>query len=55
MVSIIGGKATTCSAMAEQVTDMVCAKFGITTPCVTREEKLPSYRKFFSDQPGGNQ
>ncbi len=55
MVSIIGGKATTCRAMAEQVTDMVCNKFGITSACVTREEKLPSYRKFFSDQTGGNQ
>lgn len=55
MVSIIGGKATTCRAMAEQVSDMVCSKLGITTACVTREVVLPSYRKFFSDSAGGVQ
>lgn len=53
MVSIIGGKATTCRAMAEQVSDMVCAKLGVTTPCATKEAVLPSYRKFFIYQAGG--
>jgi glycerol-3-phosphate dehydrogenase len=53
MVSIIGGKATTCRAMAEQVTDMVCKKLGITEPCGTKEVPLPSYRKFFTSQAGG--
>ncbi len=47
-VSIIGGKATTCRAMAEHVSDMVCKKLGITSECQTKELVLPSYRKFFT-------
>jgi glycerol-3-phosphate dehydrogenase len=47
-VTITGGKATTCRAMAEKTADVVCAKFGITTPCRTKETPLISYRKFFA-------
>ena len=51
-VSIIGGKATTCRAMAEQVSDMVCAKLGLNKECQTKEFVLPSYRKFFTKHEG---
>jgi glycerol-3-phosphate dehydrogenase len=34
--------------MAEKTADIVCAKFGITTPCRTKETPLISYRKFFA-------
>ncbi len=47
MVTITGGKATTCRAMAEKTVDVVCAKLGITTPCVTKETPLVSYREFY--------
>ena len=51
-VSIIGGKATTCRAMAEQVSNMVCAKLGVTRECQTKDIVLPSYRKFFTSNDG---
>ncbi len=47
MISVIGGKATTCRLMAEKVSDLVCEKVGITKTCQTREMVLPSYRKLF--------
>ena len=48
--SVIGGKATTCRLMAEEVSDLVCQKVGISASCQTRESVLPSYRKFFAHQ-----
>lgn len=42
--SIIGGKTTTARYMAEQMSDMVCAKLGINTACQTRTAPLASYR-----------
>lgn len=50
IVSVIGGKATTCRLMAEKVSDLVCKKMGVNAVCQTRESVLPSYRKFFSQQ-----
>lgn len=42
--SIIGGKTTTARHMAEDMSDMVCAKLAVTSPCRTRTEPLlPHY------------
>ncbi|NPV76918.1 MAG: FAD-dependent oxidoreductase [Anaerolineae bacterium] len=46
-VTITGGKATTCRAMAEKTADLVCSKLGISAICETKETPLVSYRKFF--------
>lgn len=48
LVTITGGKATTLRAMAEKTADVVCAKLGITTPCVTKETPLLSYRQYYA-------
>jgi glycerol-3-phosphate dehydrogenase len=48
LVTITGGKATTLRAMAEKTADVVCAKLNITTPCVTTETPLLSYRQYYS-------
>lgn len=53
LVTITGGKATTCRAMAEQTANVVCAKLGLREPCVTREVPLVSYRRFFYESPIG--
>ncbi len=47
MVTITGGKATTCRAMAETTVDVVCQKLGINAACTTREVVLESYRKYY--------
>lgn len=49
-VTITGGKATTMRAMAEKTTDVVCSKLGVTTPCVTKETPLLSYRDYYRYQ-----
>jgi glycerol-3-phosphate dehydrogenase len=48
LVTITGGKATTLRAMAEKTADVVCAKLGITAPCVTKETPLLSYRQYYA-------
>jgi glycerol-3-phosphate dehydrogenase len=47
-VTISGGKTTTARAMAEKVSDIVCGKLGISTPCRTAEVPLTSYRRFLA-------
>jgi glycerol-3-phosphate dehydrogenase len=47
-VTITGGKATTCRAMAEKTSDVVCAKLGVSVPCLTRDVILKSYRTYYS-------
>lgn len=47
LVTITGGKATTCRAMAEKTADLVCQKLGIKADCATREVKLLSYREYY--------
>lgn len=47
LVTITGGKATTCRGMAEKTVDLVCQKMGITVACQTREFKLVSYREYY--------
>ena len=47
-VTITGGKATTCRAMAEKVGDVVCTKLGISAACATRDTPLVSYRRYYA-------
>jgi glycerol-3-phosphate dehydrogenase len=47
LVTITGGKATTCRVMAEKTADLICAKLGVTVPCVTRTTLLSPYRRYF--------
>ncbi len=42
LTTITGGKLTTYRQMAEKTSDLVCQKLGITAPCVTRTQPLPS-------------
>jgi len=46
-LTITGGKATTCRAMAERTVDIACQKLGMKAACVTREMPLDSYRRFY--------
>jgi len=41
LVTVTGGKLTTCRLMAERVADLVAAKLGVDVPCTTREAVLP--------------
>ncbi len=47
LVTITGGKATTCRAMAEHTADVVCQKMGITKTCETKDQVLLSYRNYY--------
>lgn len=51
-VTITGGKLTTYRLMAEKTANLVCNRLGITTPCLTRTEPLPSARAAKWTQPG---
>ena len=46
-ILIIGGKATTMRAMAENTADLICRKLGRNVPCKTRETQLHHYRHFY--------
>ena len=46
-VTITGGKATTCRAMAERTVDVACQKLGIQAACLTRDLPLDSYRRYY--------
>jgi glycerol-3-phosphate dehydrogenase len=47
LISLIGGKATTLRAMAEQAADLICQKTGRNIACQTKTEKLLHYRMFY--------
>ena len=47
LVTITGGKATTCRAMAEKTADLVCKKLGLNIACTTSETILVSYRDYY--------
>ncbi len=47
IVTITGGKATTCRAMAETTVDVVCHKLGINAACMTKEVVLAPYREYY--------
>jgi glycerol-3-phosphate dehydrogenase len=48
LVTITGGKATTCRAMAEKTADVVCGKLGVSAACATRETPLLSNRRYYT-------
>lgn len=48
LVTITGGKATTCRSMAERTADVVCAKLGVSASCQTREIPLLSFRSYYT-------
>jgi glycerol-3-phosphate dehydrogenase len=54
IVTITGGKATTCRAMAETTVDVVCRKLGIQAACTTREVVLESYRDYYREPASPN-
>jgi glycerol-3-phosphate dehydrogenase len=47
LVTITGGKPTTCRAMAEKTADLVCQKVGFPAACHTKDVKLVSYRNYY--------
>jgi glycerol-3-phosphate dehydrogenase len=47
LVTIMGGKATTCRAMAAATADVVCLKLGIHSDVDTREIVLEDYRGYY--------
>ncbi len=49
IISVIGGKATTMRAMAEETADLICTKTGRNIACRTNTEKLLNYRLFYKD------
>jgi glycerol-3-phosphate dehydrogenase len=51
-VTITGGKLTTYRLMAEQTADLVCSRLGVTAPCQTRTEPLPSAHAWKWTVPG---
>jgi glycerol-3-phosphate dehydrogenase len=50
MLSIVGGKATTCRRMAQDMADLLCAKLGVDAACSTGETPLVSYREYYRRQ-----
>ncbi|MEA2040245.1 MAG: anaerobic glycerol-3-phosphate dehydrogenase subunit A [Thermodesulfobacteriota bacterium] len=50
--TIPGGKLTTYRFMAEKTADLVCKRMGITDPCLTRTEPLPSTPAGMWTEPG---
>ncbi len=41
LVTVVGGKLTTCRLMAEKAVDVVCQQLEVNKPCTTSEEVLP--------------
>lgn len=52
MTTITGGKLTTFRLMAEKTSDLVCSRLGVTAPCTTRTEMLPSVAASSWTEPG---
>ncbi len=51
-ITITGGKLTTFRLMAEKTADLLCKKLGVTAPCKTAAEPLPSSDSGQWTQPG---
>ncbi len=47
LVTVVGGKLTTCRLMAEKAVDAVCAQLGVTQPCTTASEVLPGIERHY--------
>ncbi|MEJ2037730.1 MAG: FAD-dependent oxidoreductase [Desulfosarcinaceae bacterium] len=52
LITLLGGKATTMRAMAEQTADLICQKTGRNIACRTGQTVLPPYRTYWT-QPHG--
>lgn len=52
LVTITGGKLTTYRLMAEKAANLVCQRLGVSAPCRTRTEILPSYEAYNWIEPG---
>jgi len=52
LVTITGGKLTTCRLMAERTADAVCRLLGVTAPCRTHLEPLPATPECEWTEPG---
>lgn len=52
LVTITGGKATTCRAMAEAAADLACRKLGVAARCATTTTPLRSYRDYYRSPRG---
>jgi glycerol-3-phosphate dehydrogenase len=52
LVTITGGKLTTCRLMAERAADLVCERLGVTAPCRTRTEPLAAAPECEWTEPG---
>ena len=50
LLTITGGKATTCRVMAEKIADLACQKMSISATCLTRDVILTSYRNYYRNQ-----
>jgi glycerol-3-phosphate dehydrogenase len=48
LITITGGKATTCRVMAEKTVDLICQKFDKEVSCTTHEHILNSYRDYYA-------
>jgi glycerol-3-phosphate dehydrogenase len=53
LITITGGKATTCRGMAEATADLACRRLGISAACCTADTPLRSYRDYYF-APEGN-
>ena len=47
LITITGGKATTCRAMAQAAADVACQKLGVRAVCASAETVLRSYRDYY--------
>lgn len=52
LVTITGGKLTTCRLMAEKTVDRVCERLGVAAPCPTRATPLPPAPECEWTEPG---
>ncbi len=52
LITISGGKLTTCRLMAEKTADRVCRHLGVAAPCRTRTEPLPNTVEARWTEPG---
>ena len=47
LITITGGKATTCRVMAEKTVDLVCKKLGVNAECQTAHHELIDYHNYY--------
>jgi glycerol-3-phosphate dehydrogenase len=50
--SVVGGKLTTYRLMAEKTSDLICGRLGVTSPCMTQTQTLPTRSATKWTQPG---